>query len=158
LVANLPYNVATPLVMRVLTQAPQITSILVMVQLEVAERMAARPGDEAYGSVSARLSLRARAELVGKVPASVFVPAPKVASGLVSIQRLDEPAVAPEVASEAAVDKVIATAFAQRRKMLRRSLASLLSEADFEAAGVDSSRRPEELGVLEFGALASQLS
>ena len=158
LVANLPYNVATPLVMRVLREAPQIRSIFAMVQLEVAERLGAGPGDDAYGSVSARLRYWAKAELVGKVPATVFVPAPKVASGLVRIVRLDKPAVDPDVAPVALIERVVTMAFGQRRKMLRRSLQSLLGEADFIAAGVDSSRRPEELDIQAFGALAGRIS
>ena len=152
LVANLPYNVATPLVMRVLREAPQIRSIFVMVQLEVAERLGAGPGDDAYGSVSAK------AELVGKVPATVFVPAPKVASGLVRIVRLDTPAVDPDLAPVALIERVVTMAFGQRRKMLRRSLQSLLNEEDFIAAGVDSSQRPEQLDIQAFGALAGRIS
>ncbi len=158
LVANLPYNVATPLVMRVLREAPQIRSIFVMVQLEVAQRLGAGPGDEAYGSVSARLRYWASAKLVGKVPATVFVPAPKVASGLVRIVRLDQLAVDPGVASAEKIERIVTMAFGQRRKMLRRSLHSVLSEADFAAAGVDSSRRPEELDIQQFGALAGRIS
>lgn len=158
LVANLPYNVATPLIMRVLREAPQIRSIFVMVQLEVAQRLGAQPGDQAYGSVSARLRYWAKAELLGKVSASVFVPAPKVASGLVKIDRLSKPAVDPSLASIAAIERVVTMAFGQRRKMLRRSLHGLLTEDDFLAAGVDSSQRPEELDIEAFGALAGQLS
>ena len=158
LVANLPYNVATPLVMRVLREAPQIRSIFVMVQLEVAERLGAGPGDDAYGSVSARLRYWAKAELVGKVPATVFVPAPKVASGLVRIVRLDTPAVDPDLAPVALIERVVTMAFGQRRKMLRRSLQSLLNEEDFIAAGVDSSQRPEQLDIQAFGALAGRIS
>ncbi len=87
LVANLPYNVATPLVMRVLEEVPEITSILVMVQREVAERMAAAPGSGIYGSVSARIAYWAEARVVGSVPAAVFIPRPNVASSLVRIER-----------------------------------------------------------------------
>ena len=157
LVANLPYNVATPLVMRVLREAPQIRSLFVMVQLEVAERLGARPGEDAYGSVSARLRYWASATLVGKVPATVFVPAPKVASGLVRIVRLEQPAVDPAIANVETIERVVTMAFGQRRKMLRRSLQSVLCEEDFLAAGVDSSRRPEELDIEAFGALAGRL-
>ena len=87
LVANLPYNVAVPLVIRVLEEAPQVTSLLVMVQREVGERLAAGPRDEAYGAVSVKVAYWATAAVVGKVSASVFIPRPKVESVLVRLDR-----------------------------------------------------------------------
>ena len=88
LVANLPYNVATPLVLRTLVEVPAVAHLLVMVQREVGERMAAAPGEDAYGAVSVRIAYFARAEVVGRVPASVFVPRPRVESVLVRLERL----------------------------------------------------------------------
>ena len=154
-VANLPYNVATPLVLHLLESQPLIRRLLVMVQKEVGERMAAYAGDEAYGAVSLRVQYFADAKIVGKVPPSVFVPRPNVDSVLVSLVCRDEPRVDPALVSEAELFDVIRTAFGHRRKMLRRSLAAWSSEGVFERAGVDETRRPEELTLEEFAALAA---
>jgi 16S rRNA (adenine1518-N6/adenine1519-N6)-dimethyltransferase len=156
LVANLPYNVATPLVLRVLTGVPAVASLLVMVQREVGERMAAGPGDDAYGAVSVRIAYFARAEVVGRVPASVFVPRPRVESVLVRLERLPTPAVDPTLVPFERLDAVVRAGFAQRRKMLRRSLAGVVEPAAFERAGVRPDARAEELGVAEWGRLAAQ--
>jgi len=153
-VANLPYNVATPVVLRLLERAPQVSRLLVMVQAEVGERMAAAPGDDAYGAVSVRVAYHATARMVGRVPPTVFVPQPKVESALVAIERRSTPAVDPAVVSEDAIFRIVKTAFGQRRKMLRRSLASVIDAQGFESAGIDPTRRPEELGVEEFAKLA----
>ena len=95
LVANLPYNVATPLVLRTLVEVPTVAHLLVMVQREVGERLAASAGEDAYGAVSVRVAYFARAEVVGRVPASVFIPRPRVESVLVRLERRAEPAVDP---------------------------------------------------------------
>jgi len=155
LVANLPYNVATPLVLRVLVEVPAVTRILVMVQREVGERMAAAAGDDAYGAVSVRIAYFARAEVVGRVPASVFIPRPRVESVLVRLERLPAPAVDPAVASYERLDAVVRAGFAQRRKMLRRSLAGVVEPAAFERAGVRPDARAEELDVAQWGRLAA---
>src|SRR5262249_51828745 len=99
LVANLPYNVSTPLVARLLDEVPAITRMLVMVQREVGERLAAAVGDSAYGAVSVKVAYWATASVVGRVPATVFVPRPKVESALVSVVRRASPAVDPGVVS-----------------------------------------------------------
>ena len=155
LVANLPYNVATPVVLRVLEEAPRVGSLLVMVQREVGERMAARAGDEAYGAVSARIAYWARAEVVGRVPATVFVPRPKVESVLVRLVRRPVPAVDPDVVGYERLRTVIRAGFAQRRKMLRRSLAGVVDPGAFAAAGVSPGSRAEELDVAAWGRLAA---
>ena len=157
LVANLPYNVATPLVLRVLEDVPQIQRMLVMVQAEVGERMAAGPGDDAYGAVSLRVAYHGTASVAGRVPPTVFVPRPKVDSVLVSIERSPEPAVDPGLVSEDEIFALVRQAFGQRRKMLRRSLAAVVSPEAFEAAGVLPTARPEELDVRDFGRLALSL-
>lgn len=154
-VANLPYNVATPLVLHLLETVPLITRMLVMVQKEVGERFAAHAGDEAYGAVSLRVQYFADATVVGKVGPNVFVPKPKVDSALVEIVRRPSVRVDPEVVSEADLFTVIRTSFGQRRKMLRRSLHDWVSEGVFERAGVDETRRPEELTLEEFARLAA---
>lgn len=154
LVANLPYNVATPVVIRVLEEAPQVRSLLVMVQREVGERMAARAGDPAYGAVSVKIAYWASASVVGRVPATVFVPRPKVESALVRIERHSEPAVPASVASYERLCEVVRAGFSQRRKMLRRSLAGVVAPEAFAGAGVAGESRAEELAVDQWGRLA----
>ncbi|MFT3853252.1 MAG: 16S rRNA (adenine(1518)-N(6)/adenine(1519)-N(6))-dimethyltransferase RsmA [Ilumatobacteraceae bacterium] len=152
LVANLPYNVATPLVADLLDGVPQIRRMLVMVQREVGERLCAAPRTPAYGAVSVKVAYWARARIVGLVPASVFVPRPNVESALVEILRRDVPATD---APPAELFRLVRTAFGQRRKMLRRSLADVVASATFAAAGIDPTRRPEELDVTEWGRLTN---
>lgn len=154
-VANLPYNVATPLVLHLLESQPLINRLLVMVQKEVGERLVANAGDGAYGAVSLRVQYFADAKVVGKVSPSVFLPQPKVDSVLVTLVRRDQVRVDPSLVSEDELFSLIRTAFSQRRKMLRGSLASWTSEGVFERAGVDETRRPEELTLEEFAALAA---
>jgi 16S rRNA (adenine1518-N6/adenine1519-N6)-dimethyltransferase len=155
LVANLPYNIATPLVLRTLVEVPAVAHLLVMVQREVGERMAAGPGQAAYGAVSVRVAYFARSEVVGRVPASVFIPRPRVESVLVRLERLAVPAVDPALVSYERLDTVVRAGFAQRRKMLRRSLAGVVDPGAFERAGVRPDARAEELGVAEWGRLAA---
>jgi 16S rRNA (adenine1518-N6/adenine1519-N6)-dimethyltransferase len=152
LVANLPYNVATPLVLDVLDRVPRIVRLLVMVQREVGERLAAAPGTAAYGIPSVRVAYWATASVVGTVPPAVFVPRPKVESALVRIVRLSAPAVD---AAPGRLFELVRTGFGQRRKMLRRSLAGLVEAGQFEAAGVSPAARPEELSIDDWGRLAS---
>jgi len=142
LVANLPYNVATPLVCDLLDGVPAITSMLVMVQREVAERFAAGPGSKQYGAVSVKVAYWASAEVVARVPASVFVPRPNVESALARIVRRDPPAV-----DRALLFELVRAGFGQRRKMLRRSLATRVTPEQFAAAGVAPDARPEQLGL-----------
>jgi 16S rRNA (adenine1518-N6/adenine1519-N6)-dimethyltransferase len=142
LVANLPYNVATPLVCDLLDEVPAIGRMLVMVQREVAERFVADPGSKQYGAVSVKIAYWASARLVGIVPPSVFVPRPNVESALVAITRRMPPATDP-----AAMFALVRTAFGQRRKMLRRSLAEHVSPEQFATAGIAPEARPEELDV-----------
>ncbi len=152
LVANLPYNVATPLVADLLDGVPAVVRMVVMVQREVAERLAAGPGDEAYGAVSVKVSYWATAAVVGRVAPTVFLPPPKVESALVRIERRPEPAVG-DVDREW-LFRLVAAGFGQRRKMLRRSLAGLVAPDDFVAAHVREDARAEELGVEEWARLA----
>lgn len=142
LVANLPYNVATPLVCDLLDDVPEIRSMLVMVQREVAERFAAPPGSKQYGAVSVKVAYWASASVAGLVPASVFVPRPNVESALVRIDRREPPR-----ADRALLFSLVRTAFNQRRKMLRRSLSGVVPPEVFEAAGVSPEERPEQLGL-----------
>ena len=150
LVANLPYNIATPLVLDLLAGVPAIERMLVMVQREVGERLAAGIGDAAYGIPSVKVALRATAEVVGRVPPTVFVPQPRVESALVRIVRRPRPAVD---ADPTALFRLVDAGFGQRRKMLRRSLAALVPAEGFAAAGVDPTARAEQLTLDEWAAL-----
>lgn len=154
LVANLPYNVATPLVADLLDGVPAISRMLVMVQREVGERLAAGPGDDAYGAVSVKVAYWATAKVVGRVPATVFHPVPNVESALVRIVRRPAPAVGRDV-DPGWLFTLVKAGFGQRRKMLRRSLASLVPAEAFVAAGIRPEARAEELGVEDWGRLAS---
>lgn len=140
LVANLPYNVATPLVCDLLDEVPAIGSMLVMVQREVAERFASAAGSKQYGAVSVKVAYWATAKVVATVPASVFVPRPNVESALVRIDRREPPEVDREL-----LFTLVRTAFGQRRKMLRRSLAEVVPATAYETAGVSAESRPEQL-------------
>ncbi|MGI8493613.1 MAG: 16S rRNA (adenine(1518)-N(6)/adenine(1519)-N(6))-dimethyltransferase RsmA [Acidimicrobiales bacterium] len=155
LVANLPYNVATPLVADLLDGVPAIARMLVMVQREVAERLAASAGDEAYGAVSVKVSYWATASVVGRVPSSVFVPRPRVDSALVDIRRRAAPAVDPQAVPAEALFTIVRAGFSHRRKMLRRVLAGIVDPAAFEDAGIDPASRAEELDVAAWGRLAA---
>ena len=155
LVANLPYNVAVPLVIGVLEKAPQVASLLVMVQREVGERLAAGAGDEAYGAVSVKVAYWAEASVVGRVPATVFIPRPKVESVLVRLDRRPRPAGAAGSVAYGRLFEVVRAGFGQRRKMLRRSLDGVVTPGAFEAAGVAPTARAEELDLEEWGRLAA---
>lgn len=152
LVANLPYNVATPLVATLLDEVPVIERMLVMVQREVAERLAAGPGTKAYGAVSVKVAYWAEAAVVGRVPATVFLPRPNVESALVRIRRRPRPAVSD--VDPAWLFTLVRAGFGQRRKMLRRSLADLVTPEAFDAAGIRPEARGEELSVDDWGRLA----
>lgn len=154
LVANLPYNVATPLICDLLDGVPQIERMLVMVQKEVADRLAAPPRSEFYGAVSVKVAYYAESKVVGVVPPSVFLPQPKIDSGLVRIDRRPEPAIPVANVSPDWLFSVIKGGFAQRRKMLRRALSGVVSPEAFIAANVDAQRRAEELDIIEWGRLA----
>ncbi len=153
LVANLPYNVATPLVADVLDGVGRVERLLVMVQREVAERFAAAPRTAAYGAVSVKIAYWASARIVGFVPASVFVPRPNVESAIVEIVRHEPPATDPTL-----LFTLVRTAFNQRRKMLRRSLSEVVTPAQFAVAGIEPTARPEELDVTAWCALAEAVA
>lgn len=142
LVANLPYNIATPLVADLLDTVPAIERMLVMVQREVGERLAAGAGTSGYGAVSVKVAYWAEARVVGAVPASVFVPRPNVESALVQIVRRAPPAVDTH-----RLFTLVRTAFGQRRKMLRRSLHGVVSAEQFAGAGIDPTVRPQDVAL-----------
>jgi 16S rRNA (adenine1518-N6/adenine1519-N6)-dimethyltransferase len=147
LVANLPYNIATPLVLDLLRDVPQIERMLVMVQLEVGERLAGSPGSKAYGIPSVKVAWWADARIVGRVPPTVFIPPPRVDSALVEIRRRPPPA---DPAIRATLFRLVEAGFNQRRKMLRRSLAGRLHDGAFEEAGIRPEARAEELTLADW--------
>jgi 16S rRNA (adenine1518-N6/adenine1519-N6)-dimethyltransferase len=155
LVANLPYNVAVPVVLRLLADLPGLAHGLVMVQAEVADRMAAGPGSRTYGVPSVKAAWYADVRRAGTVPRSVFWPVPNVDSALVSFTRRPS----PSAVDRTLVFSIVDAAFAQRRKTLRAALAGWAGSADaagrlLAAAGVSPSARGEQLGVAEFTRLA----
>lgn len=155
MVSNLPYNVVVPIVMRILAEAPAVTRMLVMVQREVGDRLAAGPGTKDYGSVSVRVGYYARARRVGLVPPTVFIPPPKIDSALVELVRHERPPV--EVPSVDTLFALVRAGFSQRRKMLRRVLRNELgdrTDAVLLAAGIDPARRAETLDLETWAALA----
>lgn len=142
LAANLPYNVGTTILLRLLEHAPAITGGVVLVQREVAERIAATPGDGVYGIPSVKAAWWATTKVVGKVPAAVFHPKPRVESALIGIERREPPG--DDVLRRRAFG-LIDAGFGQRRKMLRRSLVDLVSPEAFDPAGIAPTARAEEL-------------
>ena len=156
LVANLPYNVAVPVVLHLLEHFPSLRHGLVMVQDEVADRMAAGPGSKTYGVPSVKGAWYGTMRKAGVIGMNVFWPAPKINSGLVGFERSEPPTT---TASREEVFAVIDAAFAQRRKTLRAALAGWAgspakAEEALTAAGIDPQARGEKLGILEFTAIA----
>jgi 16S rRNA (adenine1518-N6/adenine1519-N6)-dimethyltransferase len=156
LVANLPYNVAVPVVLHLLATVPSLRRGLVMVQAEVADRMSAQPGSRTYGVPSVKLAWFAQIRKAGQVPRSVFWPVPRVDSGLVALTRRDP----PPGADRQEVFAVVDAAFAQRRKTLRAALAAWAGSAAgaekvLAAAGIDPALRGESLGVAGFARIAA---
>jgi len=156
LVANLPYNVAVPVVLHLLGELPSLRTALVMVQTEVADRMAAGPGSRSYGVPSVKLAWYGTAKKVAAVPRAVFWPVPNVDSALVAFQRGEPPAQVPADEVFAVVD----AAFEQRRKTLRAALAGWAGSAQqaeklLRAADIDPAARGEQLAVADFARLVA---
>ncbi|WP_423463112.1 16S rRNA (adenine(1518)-N(6)/adenine(1519)-N(6))-dimethyltransferase RsmA [Promicromonospora sp. MS192] len=159
LVANLPYNVAVPVLLTMLQRFGSLERVLVMVQAEVADRIAAVPGSKIYGVPSVKAAWYASARRAGTIGRSVFWPAPNVDSALVRLERREPPST---TASREEVFAVVDAAFAQRRKTLRAALSGLFgsgaaAEAALRAAGVDPGARGETLTVEQFAGVAEHL-
>lgn len=154
-VANLPYNVGATIVARLLDDVPQVDRMLVMLQKEVAERLVANVGDKEYGALSVKVRYHAEPKMRGAVSPSVFVPQPNVDSALVELRRLPVPSVDPAVVTPEDLFMVVRSGFAQRRKMLRRSLAGVVTARAFECAEIDPTARAEQLDVIAWGRLAA---
>ena len=155
MVANLPYNVAVPVVMRILEHEPRIARLFVMVQREVGERLVASPGDEQYGAVSVRVAYRAEGRVVRRVPKTVFWPEPKIESVLVSLVRRPPPV----AVDESALWRVVDEAFGQRRKTLANALVRMgidrpNAEAILRECGLPMRVRPEQLDLPAFACVA----
>lgn len=162
IVANLPYNVASPLIVSLLERPLGLERMVMTVQREVAQRLAAGPGTKDYGALSVAVQFRAQAEIVGRIPPSGFFPSPDVESAIVRL--VVRPAPPVQVTDEAAFFRVVRAAFAQRRKTLRNTVAAVLAlppaqvEAACREAGIDPRRRGETLTLAEFAALTEALA
>jgi 16S rRNA (adenine1518-N6/adenine1519-N6)-dimethyltransferase len=153
--SNLPYNVAVPVLMRLLEEAPAVDPLLVMVQREVGERLAAGPGEDAFGAVSLKVAYRADVKVVRRVGPKVFWPEPKVESVVLRISRRPPPVTTPEVELFRLIDE----GFAQRRKMMASALVRMGLERPsareaLVRAGLDEKVRAEDLGLEQFASLA----
>jgi 16S rRNA (adenine1518-N6/adenine1519-N6)-dimethyltransferase len=153
-IANLPYNIASPLLVGWLRQARAFERLTLMFQQEVAERICAAPGTNAYGRLSVIAQWTCGTELLLRIPPAAFVPPPKVFSAVVGLVPRAEQ---PSAALFAAMERLTAAAFGQRRKMLRSALRTLDGAALLRAAGIAPDRRGESLSVSEFAALAALL-
>ncbi|PPA68521.1 16S rRNA (adenine(1518)-N(6)/adenine(1519)-N(6))-dimethyltransferase RsmA [Jeotgalibacillus proteolyticus] len=163
-VANLPYYVTTPIILKLLTENLPIKGMVVMLQKEVAERIAAKPGSKTYGSLSIAIQYYTQAETVMIVPKTVFMPQPNVDSAVIKLMKLDKPAV--EVIDEEFFFLVTRSSFAQRRKTILNNLTSQLPDGKLKKddiltalskAQIEPTRRGESLSIPEFGALADAL-
>ena len=157
LVSNLPYNVATPIILTLLERFPGLSSFVVMVQKEVAERLAAQPGSKVYGVPSVKLAWYGTAQFAGVIDRNVFWPAPHIDSALVEFHRHTDPQAAKRSKNHTLKNRtflLIDKAFGQRRKTLRSALKGIVGDNAYRQAGIDASRRGETLTIEEFEALA----
>ena len=154
LVANLPYNIAVPMICDFLEKAPLISKMTVMVQREVAERMIAKVGDKAYGLPSVKIEYFAEAKIIADIPPTVFIPKPRVESSIVQIVRRDNTIISEDYEI---LFSLIKSAFRHRRKMLRSSLKGILSTDDFTATEIDPTKRAENLTLKEWELLTKQI-
>jgi 16S rRNA (adenine1518-N6/adenine1519-N6)-dimethyltransferase len=153
LVANLPYNVAVPIVMEVLEHVPSVERLVVMVQKEVADRLCAGPGGRTVGIPSMRVAWYASAHVLTTVPPEVFVPRPRVTSAVIGLTRRPPPST---TVTPAAVMDLVERAYRQRRKMLRSTLGAIPADV-FDRAGISPTDRPEQLGIDAWVRLAEEL-
>jgi len=154
LVANLPYNIAVPMICDFLEKVPLISKMTVMVQREVAERMVAKVGDKEYGLPSVKIEYFAVAKILAGVPPTVFMPKPRVESSIVQIVRHEKPMISEDFEI---LFGLIKSAFGHRRKMLRSSLKGILNADDFDATGIDPTDRAENLKLEQWELLTKQI-
>jgi 16S rRNA (adenine1518-N6/adenine1519-N6)-dimethyltransferase len=155
IIGNLPYNISTPLLFRLIEQLPCVDDMHFMLQREVVERIVASPGDDAYGRLTVMLAPHVKARALFDIGPQAFTPRPKVTSTFFQLTPLNTPPFVIDDVDDYA--RVVAAAFSQRRKTLRNALKILLSETEITAAGIDPSLRAEVLSPGDFAALASQL-
>jgi 16S rRNA (adenine1518-N6/adenine1519-N6)-dimethyltransferase len=156
IVGNLPYNISTPLMFRLLAIRELIIDMHFMLQKEVVDRLAASPGNKNYGRLSVMMQYHCRVEALLDVPPESFDPPPKVQSAVVRLVPYTEPPVAVNEVNQ--LERLVTQAFSQRRKTLRNTLKPLLSAEQMEAVGVDPKRRAETLSLAEFAKLANVVS
>jgi 16S rRNA (adenine1518-N6/adenine1519-N6)-dimethyltransferase len=159
LCANLPYNIATPLVMDLLDEVPAIRRFIVMVQREAGERLIAQAGESRYGAVSVRVAYSATGRLIRAVPAEVFWPRPTIESVVIRLERLSSP---PVIVERGKLWRVIDVAFSERRKTMRNALRRLGLDGEtadrvLTESGVGPSQRPEELPLSSFARIAERI-
>ena len=147
LIGNLPYNISTPLLFHLLDALTHIEDMVFMVQKEVAMRLAANPGSGAYGRLTVMTQLHLRTSVLFEVPASAFVPPPKVTSAVIRMEPLADK---PDMPDPQLLATIVRQAFSQRRKTLRNSLSSLVTASNFETAGIEPTLRPENLEPMQF--------
>ena len=156
IVGNLPYNISTPLLFRLLAQRAAIGDMHFMLQKEVVDRMAAPPGNKVYGRLTVMLAAYAEVEALFDVGPGAFTPPPKVWSAIVRLRPAQGPRF--DIGDDGALRTVVTAAFSHRRKTLRNGLKALLTSADIEGCGIDPGLRPETLAPAQFGALAVHYS
>jgi 16S rRNA (adenine1518-N6/adenine1519-N6)-dimethyltransferase len=156
IVGNLPYNISTPLLFRLLAQRAALSDMYFMLQKEVVDRMAAQPGSKQYGRLTVMLAAVAEVEALFDVGPGAFQPRPKVWSAIVRLQPTASPRF--DIGRDGALRTLVTTAFSHRRKTLRNSLMGLLSSRDIESCGIDPQLRPETLAPAQFGLLAAHYS
>jgi len=156
IIGNLPYNISTPLLFRLLQQRPAIADMHFMLQKEVVDRMSARPGGKEYGRLTVMLAAFAQVESLFDVGPGAFQPRPKVWSAIVRLRPSLEPRF--DIGDEGVLRMLATAAFSQRRKTLRNGLKSLLTGDQIEACGIDPQMRPETLSPEQFGSLAALCS
>ena len=152
IVANLPYNIATNLIFKWLESTPPLSAITIMIQKEVANRLCAQPGSSAYGRLTLMINLLAETDFLFDVPASAFIPKPKVISSMVQVLPRKKPLFKTD---KFALQKVLITAFNQRRKMLRSSFKMFGGSKLLEKAGINPEERPENLTLEAFCTLTN---
>jgi 16S rRNA (adenine1518-N6/adenine1519-N6)-dimethyltransferase len=155
-VGNLPYNISTPLLFRLLAQRAALSDMFFMLQKEVADRMAAQPGTKDYGRLTVMLAAVAEVDSLFDVGPGAFQPRPKVWSAIVHLRPTPSPRF--EIGRDGVLRTLVTTAFSHRRKTLRNSLKGLLGAADIESCGIDPQLRPETLAPAQFGLLAAHYS
>jgi 16S rRNA (adenine1518-N6/adenine1519-N6)-dimethyltransferase len=148
IIGNLPYNISTPLLLRLLHSASQIADMHFMLQKEVVDRIVAPPGNKTYGRLSVMIQYYCEAESLFNVPSSAFYPQPKVESAIVRLIPYQNSPY-PKVGFDD-LERLVGTAFAMRRKTLANNLKSLLKAEEISALGIDPTRRPEQISVMEY--------